>query len=367
MSRTYFILNIPIDPVYPDSNIWNIHMKLRDFNYTLPSHLIAQKPATKRDASRLMVLFRDEEKIIHSRFSDLPDFLNPGEIMVMNESKVIPARLKGRKKDTGATIEILLSRPVDPSNLVYRAIAKPMKRLSAGTLIEFGPAFVAEILDKDGEFCTVQFSSDEPLNDLLERYGETPLPPYITQRNPDDRERYQTLYARVPGSVAAPTAGLHFTEKLFARLVEKGILLEKLILHVGPGTFMPLRGGEVEGQMLDEEEYHVSEATTKQINRVRKAGMSLIAVGTTTTRVLESVANSRGRVYPGSGCTSKYIHPGYRFRVVDVLITNFHLPCSSLLLLVCAFAGRDFILHAYKTAISMDYRFYSYGDAMLIR
>jgi S-adenosylmethionine:tRNA ribosyltransferase-isomerase len=314
-----------------------------------------------------MVLFRDREEIVHSRFDRLPDFLQSGEVIVLNESKVIPARLIGRKIDTGAMIEILLARPVNRSDRIYKALAKPLKRLATGTRLEFGPGFGAEVLDRNEEFCIVRLIAEGDLESFLDRFGETPLPPYITQRNPDDRERYQTAYARVPGSVAAPTAGLHFTGELMDKLVQRNILMEKVILHVGPGTFLPLRGEVVEDQKLDEEEYYLPARTAAELNRVRSTGDSLIAVGTTTTRVLESCADSSGTIRANEGFTSKYIYPGYRFNAVDVLITNFHLPRSSLLLLVSAFAGKDFILYAYREAIARRYRFYSYGDSMLIR
>ncbi|OGL43640.1 MAG: tRNA preQ1(34) S-adenosylmethionine ribosyltransferase-isomerase QueA [Candidatus Schekmanbacteria bacterium RBG_13_48_7] len=342
-------------------------MRLHDFDYDLPGHLIAQTPSINREDSRLMVLFREEEKIIHSQFKYLSEFVNQNEIIVLNESKVIPARLFGHKQKTGARIEILISRPLDEKAGIYKVLAKPMKRISCGTHIEFATGFEMEVLEKNNEFCTIKFNNPEKFEWFLNRYGKTPLPPYITKRNPDDKDRYQTIFARIPGSVAAPTAGLHFTVQLFNELENKNITIAKVILHVGPGTFMPLREEKIENQSLEEEEYSLPEETANKINNTRQAGNALIAVGTTTTRVLESCADIHGKVEGNAGLTSAFIYPGYKFRVVDKIITNFHLPRSSLLLLVCAFAGKDFILNAYKAAISMGYRFYSYGDAMLIR
>lgn len=337
------------------------------FDYDLPEELIAQYPIDKRDESRLMVLNRKDRSIIHSKFRNLPDFLSPGDLLVLNNTRVIPARLIGEKEGSKVKVEMLLLS--QRGDALWEALVKRSSRLKAGTKVMFGGGeFTAIILDKT-EFQTrlVQFESEAKLKELLKKYGRTPLPPYIKREGDiKDMERYQTIYAKEEGSVAAPTAGLHFTEPLFASLRSKGIDIVEITLHIGLGTFQPVKVNKVENHKMHEEYFHISEEVSNKINQTRASGGRIIAVGTTVVRALESSVDDAGKIKPYKGFTNKFIYPGYTIRSIDGLITNFHLPRSTLLMLVSAFAGREYILEAYKEAIKERYRFYSYGDAMLI-
>ncbi len=340
-------------------------MDVRLFDYDLPPERIAQEPLAERDGSRLLVLDRGTGGIRHRTFRDLPDLLAPGDLLVVNRSRVFPARLLGRREGGGAA-EVLLVR--DRGDGTWEAMVRPGRRLREGTVIDIADNFSARVLESlPGVLRRVCLESAEDARVALERHGHVPLPPYI--RRPDrreDRDRYQTVYAREAGSVAAPTAGLHFTPALRARLAERGVGWTELVLHVGPGTFRPVEVDEVEDHRVDPEPFVVPAEAADAVARTRAAGGRVVAVGTTSMRVLESTLLHDGRVQAGTGETNLVIVPGYRFRAANALLTNFHLPRSSLLLLVCAFAGRERVLAAYAEAIREGYRFYSYGDAMLI-
>jgi S-adenosylmethionine:tRNA ribosyltransferase-isomerase len=346
-------------------------MKLSDFDYHLPEKLIAQEPAPVRDQSRMMVLNRSDGSTEDRRFLELPEFLREGDVLVVNDSRVIPARLVGRKP-TGGTIELLLlvERKGAPAanHSEWEALLRPAKRVGIGSKISFGHRGEAVILERLSEKkWVVRFHSVAPFGDFLEEQGRAPLPPYIKRdrkaaTSVEDLERYQTVYARSRGSVAAPTAGLHFTEAILKSIREKGVPVAAVTLHVGYGTFLPIESPDVEGHLMEEEFFHLTEEAASMINSARR----VVAVGTTSVRVIESAADESGRVKGVSGTTGLFIYPGYRFRRVGALLTNFHLPRSSLYLLVCAFAGRDVIRQTYGAAIEKRYRFYSYGDCMLI-
>ncbi len=339
------------------------------FDYELPPERIAQYPAEQRDASRLLVCDRAAGRWEDRAFGDLPDLLQGGDLLVLNDSRVIPARLLGRLEPGGAPVELLFLKALGPSR--WETLARPGKRCRPGALIVFGEGRVrARVVAAAGEGRRiVEVEGEGSVREILERYGVPPLPPYITRHQKpgqEDWERYQTVYATHDGSVAAPTAGLHFTPALLDRLRAKGIEIKTLTLHVGPGTFRPIRRSRVEEHLMEAEEATVSPSLAEAVNRAKGEGRRVIAVGTTTSRALESAADETGTVRPISGPTDLFIYPGYRFKVIDALLTNFHLPRSSLLLLVCALAGREFILGAYRHAVEAGYRFYSYGDAMLI-
>ena len=339
------------------------------FDYELPSELIAQEPAEPRDASRLLVLDRAAGTWADRRFADLPEMLRPGDCLVANRSRVIPARLLGTAVEGGGAVELLLLRPVGGER--WEAMVRPGRRCRVGVAVDLaGGAARARVVGEGSEGTrVVAIEAPWPVRELMERHGLPPLPPYIGRHDapkPEDRERYQTVYAREDGSVAAPTAGLHFTRELLARLAGRGVLVHYLTLHVGPGTFRPIRAGRMEDHRLEAEPIDIPEATAEAVERARREGRRVVAVGTTTTRALEWAAGEDGRVRAGTGPADLFIRPGHRFRVVDALVTNFHLPRSSLLVLVSAFAGRDSILAAYRHAVTARYRFYSYGDAMLI-
>lgn len=349
-------------------------MKTSDFDFELPEHLIAQSPLPERDASRLLVLPRTEGAPDHRAFRDLPELLAPGDLLVRNDAKVIPARLRGSKMETGGRVELLLCDPLPPvgGRAAWRCMGGSSKPLRPGRRLRFeaeGQVLEAEILGTlDGGFVDVAFdAAPDAFLDRLEELGELPLPPYLG-RPPaaSDRERYQTIYARERGAVAAPTAGLHFTEAIFDRLQERGIETTSVTLHVGPGTFMPVRAEEVEAHRMHAERYHVPEATAEAIARTRVRGGRVIAVGTTALRTLESAADGTGGVRAGPGSSELFVRPGYDFRVVEGLVTNFHLPRSTLVMLVAALTGRERLLSAYAEAVREGYRFYSYGDAMLV-
>jgi len=347
------------------------------YDFDLPPELVAQAPLAERDASRLLVLHRPSGALEHRTFSDLPLLLRRGDLLVTNRSRVFPARLLGRREGGGAA-EILLVRRHAPD--VWEALVRPARRLRPGAVVDIGPGLRARI---EGPGAVVppgaETATPSPLRRVrllldelspeaaLERHGHVPLPPYIRRADaPSDRERYQTVYAREPGSVAAPTAGLHFTPALLEHLRERGIERAELVLHVGPGTFRPVEAQDVREHRVDPERYTIPEDTAAAVDRARAEGRRVVAVGTTASRALESALGPGGRLRSGNGETSLVIVPGFPFRVVNALVTNFHLPRSSLLLLVSAFGGRERVLAAYAEAVRHRYRFYSYGDAMLV-
>jgi len=340
-------------------------LKVSDFDYSLPEELIAQRPIDKRDESRLLVYNRADGSIEHRVFKDIVDYLDKGDCLVLNDTKVIPARLLGKKEDTGGSMEfVLLSRQEDD---VWRVLVKPGKRAQIGTRFIFADGLLkAEVLAKTEEGGRlVRFHYDGVFEEVLDKAGIMPLPPYIHEEL-KDRDRYQTVYAQHSGSAAAPTAGLHFTPDLLRRIEESGVRIAKVTLHVGIGTFRPVKTENLEDHHMHEEVYNVDAKAADIINRTRDAGGRVIAVGTTSLRTIESIADETGHVKPGSGSTGIFIYPGYKFKVTDALITNFHLPKSTLLMLVSALAGREEILRVYREAIEKRYRFFSFGDAMFI-
>jgi S-adenosylmethionine:tRNA ribosyltransferase-isomerase len=334
-------------------------MRVDTFAYHLPTDRIAQRPRP-RGTSRLLVVDRSGEER-HQRVSDLPELLKPGDLLVVNDTRVLPARLRGRRP-SGGRAEVLLVEERSPT--CWEALVRPARKCPSGTRVRFADDLEAEVVEAAAEGRRVLLFSG-PLDDVLERLGEVPLPPYI-RRPPDaaDRERYQTVYARRPGAVAAPTAGLHFTAELLATLEARGVDRASLTLHVGPGTFRPVSAERVEDHRMESERFTLPQATAAAVARTRLRGGRVVAVGTTVVRALEAAAEG-GALRPGSARTDLFIYPGFRFQVVDVLLTNFHLPRSSLLMLVCAFAGTERTLAAYREAVERGYRFYSYGDAML--
>jgi len=340
------------------------------FDYSLPAELIAQEPAEPRDASRLLVLDRERGAWEDRVFRDLPSLLRPGDCLVANRSRVIPARLLGIAVEGGGPVELLLLRPVSEER--WEALVQPGRRCRVGARVELaGGAARARIVGEAASGArVVEIDGPWAVRELLERHGLPPLPPYIERHDapkPEDRERYQTVYARDEGSVAAPTAGLHFTPELLARLAERGVAAHFLTLHVGPGTFRPLRAAQVDEHRMEAEPIEIPEETARAVHEAKREGRRVVAVGTTTTRALEWAAGEDGCLREGPGAADLFIRPGHPFRVVDALITNFHLPRSTLLVLVAALAGRELILDAYRHAVAARYRFYSYGDAMLIQ
>lgn len=340
-------------------------MDLKDFNYDLPEELIAQDPLEDRSSSRLMVLHKDTGRIEHKIFRNIIDYLNPGDCLVINDTKVIPARLMGIKEDTGATIEVLLlKRNADD---VWECLVKPGKKARTGARIVFGEGLlVGEIVDviEDGNRM-IKFHYEGIFEEILDKLGQMPLPPYITHKL-QDKNRYQTVYARNEGSAAAPTAGLHFTKELLEKIKEKGVNVVSITLHVGLGTFRPVKVDKIEEHHMHTETFNISKEAADTINRARAAGGRVIAVGTTSCRTLESAAADDGTIPARSGDTDIFIYPGYKFKAIDCLITNFHLPESTLIMLVSALAERDNIMNAYETAVKERYRFFSFGDAMFI-
>lgn len=343
--------------------------RVSDYDYELPSERVARYPAERRDGSRLLVLPPAEGAPRHLRFHQVAELFDPGDVLVVNESRVIPARLLGRKP-TGAPAEILLLRPApaegDPD--LWEALVRPGGKLKPGRRVEIAEDFGAEIVDSaPGGGRIVRLVAAGPVEAALERHGHMPLPPYLEREaEPLDRERYQTVYARTPGSVAAPTAGLHFTEELLASLEAKGVRRASVTLHVGIGTFRPVEVEDPAAHELHHEVYHVGPEAARAVNEARGAGGRVWAVGTTAVRTLEAVADPGGTIHPGSGSTDLFIRPPYRFRAVDCLLTNFHLPRSTLLMLVAALGGYDRVMDAYRVAVAEGYRFYSYGDAMAV-
>lgn len=341
-------------------------MKVTDFNYDLPEELIAQVPIEKRDESRLMILDRDKKTIEHKVFKDILDYLKPGDCLVRNNTKVIPARLYGVKEETGANVEFLLLHRIEGD--IWEVMVRPGKKLMPGVKVSFGDGILkAEILEKlDGGSRKVKFEYDGIFNEILDRIGLMPLPPYIKERL-KEKNRYQTVYAKFEGSAAAPTAGLHFTDELLEKIKEKGVEIANVTLHVGIGTFRPVKVENIEEHDMHSEHYYIKKEDADKINNARKNGGRIIAVGTTSCRVLESVADESGRVEETEGDTSIFIYPGYKFKCIDCLITNFHLPESTLIMLVSALAGKDYIMKAYEEAVKEKYKFFSFGDAMFIK
>ncbi len=340
-------------------------MKTSDFYYDLPQELIAQEPLKDRSSSRLLVLHRDSGEIEHKIFRDVKDYLKKGDCLVINDTKVMPARLIGARKNTGARVEILLLVRKDMDT--WEVLTYPGKKAKPGDVIVFGDGRLeAEILEViEGGNRIVKFRYDGVFETILDELGEMPLPPYITHKL-EDKNRYQTVYAVHEGSAAAPTAGLHFTKELLEEIKEMGVEIAHVTLHVGLGTFRPVKVEDVTNHEMHSEYYVVEQAEADKINNARKNGGRIISVGTTSTRTLESVTDENGVVHAGSGWTKIFIYPGYKFKAVDCLITNFHLPESTLIMLVAAMVGREKILETYETAVREKYRFFSFGDAMFI-
>ena len=339
-------------------------MELKEFYYDLPEELIAQVPIKKRDESRLMVLDRKKQTIEHKVFKDILDYLQPGDCLVRNNTKVIPARIYG-KKETGANVEFLLLNNIEGD--IWESIVRPGNKLHVGTKVTFGDGKLnAEILEvMEGGTRKVKFTYNGIFNEILDEIGMMPLPPYIHEEL-KEKDRYQTVYAKYQGSAAAPTAGLHFTEELLEKIREKGVEIANVTLHVGIGTFRPVKVEKIEEHHMHSEHYYIKQEDVDKINNARKNGGRIISVGTTSCRVLESIADENGFVKETEGDTSIFIYPGYKFKCIDGLITNFHLPESTLLMLVSALAGKDYIMKAYNEAVKECYRFFSFGDAMLI-
>ena len=340
-------------------------MKVTDFDYELPEELIAQTPIKKRDESRLMILNRKNQTIEHKIFRDIIDYLKPGDVLVRNNTKVIPARLYG-KKETGANVEFLLLNNIEKD--IWETIVRPGNKLHVGTKVIFGDGIlVAEILDiMPGGTRKVEFKYKGIFNEILDEIGLMPLPPYIHE-NLKEKDRYQTVYAKYEGSAAAPTAGLHFTEDLLEKIKQKGIEIANVTLHVGIGTFRPVKEETVEAHKMHSEHFYIKQEDVEKINKAKQEKRRVIAVGTTSCRVLESIADEKtGMVKQIEDDTQIFIYPGYKFKCIDGLITNFHLPQSTLLMLVSALASKDFIMKAYKEAVKEKYRFFSFGDAMFI-
>ncbi|MGD6895153.1 tRNA preQ1(34) S-adenosylmethionine ribosyltransferase-isomerase QueA [Bacillus infantis] len=341
-------------------------MKVEMFDFHLPEELIAQTPLEDRTSSRLMVLDKEDGALQHEIFKNLPEYLNPGDCLVLNDTRVLPARLFGAKEGTGAKIEVLLLKQQEGD--VWETLIKPAKRVKEGTRIEFGDGLLSAVCtgteEQGGRL--LKFNYEGIFYEVLEQLGEMPLPPYIKEQL-DDRERYQTVYAKERGSAAAPTAGLHFTEELLDEIREKGVHIAFITLHVGLGTFRPVSVEDIHDHSMHAEYYQVTEGTARLLNEVRENGGRIITVGTTSTRTLETIADANeGRFEAGSGWTSIFIYPGYRFKAIDGMITNFHLPKSTLIMLISALAGRENVLNAYNEAVKERYRFFSFGDAMLI-
>lgn len=339
-------------------------MDVSEFRYDLPEELIAQTPIEKRDTSRLMVLDRKEKTIEHKIFKDILDYLQPGDCLVRNNTKVIPARLYG-KKDTGANVEFLLLKQIQ--NNTWEVMVRPGRKLLKGTKVTFGDGLLTATIQEvlEGGNRKVEFEYEGIFNEILDKIGLMPLPPYIKE-SLKQKDRYQTVYAKYEGSAAAPTAGLHFTNELLEEIKKKGVEIANVTLHVGIGTFRPVKVKTIEEHNMHSEHYYIKQEDVDKINKAKQNGKRVIAVGTTSCRVLESIANEKGQVKEYEGDTNIFIYPGYKFKCIDALITNFHLPESTLIMLVSALAGKEFIMEAYKQAVSQKYRFFSFGDAMFI-
>jgi len=341
-------------------------MLISDFDYHLPDELIAQHPLAKRDESRMLVLDRARQAFGDFHFKDFPNFVNENDCIIVNNTKVFPARLIGKRQPSGGQVELFLVREIEQN--VWETLARPARRLKAGQRISFGDeSLKGEIVEEQSEgHRVVRFECEGALNERIDAFGQTPLPPYIKRENSlldEDRDRYQTVYANKRGAIAAPTAGLHFTPKILDEVKAKGANIAEITLHVGYGTFEPVRVTDLSEHKVSPERFEISEEAAKKINETK--GRKIV-IGTTTTRALESRADEKGKVNAGAGETSLTITPGYKFKIVDTLVTNFHLPRSSLLVLVSVFAGREVVLSAYRHAVAQHYRFYSYGDCMLI-
>lgn len=340
-------------------------MNVRDFDFDLPQELIAQDPLEDRSASRLLVLDKHTGEIEHRHFKDILDYLKKGDCLVINDTKVIPARLFGVKEGTEAKIEILLLKRRE--NDIWETLVKPGKKAKVGTVISFGEGLlegtVIDVVEEGNRL--IQFSYEGIFEEILDQLGQMPLPPYITHQL-QDKNRYQTVYAKNEGSAAAPTAGLHFTKELLEKIQEKGVEIAHVTLHVGLGTFRPVKVDEIEAHHMHSEFYIVEEEEAKKVNDAKRNGGRIVCVGTTSCRTVESASTEDGILKAGSGWTEIFIYPGYRFKVLDCLITNFHLPESTLIMLVSALAGRDHVLHAYEEAVRERYRFFSFGDAMFL-
>lgn len=341
-------------------------MKVEEFDYNLPEELIAQTPLKKRDASRLMVLDRKTGEIEHKHFSDIIDYLEEGDTLVLNDTKVLPARLIGEKVDTGAVIEILLLKNIEGDD--WECLVKPARRIKVGTVVSFGDGLLKAqcIKELDQGIRHFKLIYEGILMEILEKLGTMPLPPYIHEKLAD-QTRYQTVYAREVGSAAAPTAGLHFTKELLERIKDKGINIAFVTLHVGLGTFRPVSVSSVEEHEMHSEYYHMNKKTAELLIKTKKEGHRIISVGTTSTRTLESIMTKYHEFRECSGWTNIFIYPGYKFKAIDCLITNFHLPKSTLIMLVSALAGKENIMNAYNTAVEEKYRFFSFGDATFIK
>ena len=346
------------------SNIENKDLFLKSsYYYELPEELIAQTPVEPRDSSRLLVYHRKNGQIEHKIFRNIVDYLNKGDVLVINNTRVLPARLFGYK-DTGAKIEVLLQKRIDLKN--WEVIAKPFKRLSVGTKVTFSTNLSCEVVEKgDYGSCKIRFDFDGVFEDKLSEVGQMPLPPYIHEKL-KNKERYQTVYSKVEGSSAAPTAGLHFTKELLTKIKDKGVEIIEVLLHVGLGTFRPVKEDNILNHDMHSEYIEMTEENANKLNRAKQEGRRIIAVGTTSVRVLESCADDNGKIVPQKRETDIFIYPSYKFKVVDALITNFHLPESTLIMLVSAFAGYDETMHIYREAVKEKYRFFSFGDAMFI-
>ena len=340
-------------------------MKTSDFYYDLPPELIAQTPLERRDGSRLMVLDRETGEVTHRHFYDLPEYLRPGDCLVLNNSRVIPARLLGHREPSGGAVEVLLLK--DKGDGVWECLTKPGRKTHLGTQLSFGEgSLTAEVVgEREDGNKLVKFRYEGIFLEVLERLGKMPLPPYIKQEL-EDGERYQTVYSKINGSAAAPTAGLHFTKELLQKIEDKGVPLAYITLHVGLGTFRPVKAEEISEHHMHSEFCMIDRDTAELLNRTKKNGGRIVCVGTTSCRTLESFAKEDGTFEESSGWTDIFIYPGYRFKAMDALITNFHLPESTLVMLVSAFAGREHILNAYAEAVREKYRFFSFGDAMAI-
>ena len=341
-------------------------MKLSDFKYNLPEKLIAQYPAEKRDMSRLMILNREKKSIEEGVFADVIDYMNPGDVVVVNETKVFPARLEGTKDKTDAKVEIFLLRELEVG--LWEVLVRPARKVRVGNRLTVGKELVCDVIDNTvSGGRVVRFNYEGDFYKIVDRIGKSPLPPYVKREpEPLDKIRYQTVYAKKVGAVAAPTAGLHFTPELLKKIEDKGVKIVTILLHLGLGSFRPVIVEDLSRHKMDSEYYEVNEDSVKVINETMKNGGNVIAVGTSTVRTLETLVTSEGWVKTGKGWTDKFIYPPYEFKIVNRMITNFHLPSSTLLMLVSAFAGRDFVFKAYRKAIREKYRFYSYGDAMMI-
>lgn len=341
-------------------------MKVKDFDFELPQEYIAQHPAAKRDESRLMLLNKDNGTIEHKKFKNIIEHLNPGDCLVLNNTRVLPARLFGVKENTGGKMEFLLLKRMDDDK--WETLVKPGKRAKIGSRFVFGNGELkAEVMNigEDGSRI-VKFEYEGIFEEVLDKLGQMPLPPYITEQL-EEKERYQTVYSKELGSAAAPTAGLHFTEELLEKIKDKGVKIAFVTLHVGLGTFRPVKAESIEEHHMHSEYYEMSEETARTINETKEKGGRIIAVGTTSCRTLESIGDEKGRVREKSGWTDIFIYPGYKFKILDALITNFHLPQSTLIMLVSALAGKENVMNAYNVAVEEKYRFFSFGDAMFIK